>query len=88
MTEPNGDMRSLVEQIAHALVDAPDQVQVTAVDGDQATVLELRVAPTDLGKVIGKSGEGLSAAISARFHGVLWLFYRKGHSVASHNQRL
>jgi len=56
MTEPNGDMRSLVEQIAHALVDAPDQVQVTAVDGDQATVLELRVAPTDLGKVIGKQG--------------------------------
>ncbi|PYP92799.1 MAG: KH domain-containing protein [Candidatus Angelobacter sp. Gp1-AA117] len=49
-------MRSLVEQIAHALVDAPDQVQVTAVDGDQATVLELRVAPTDLGKVIGKQG--------------------------------
>jgi len=56
MTEPNGDMRALVEQIAHALVDAPDQVQVTAVDGDQATVLELRVAPTDLGKVIGKQG--------------------------------
>jgi uncharacterized protein len=56
MTEPNGDMRSLVEQIAHALVDAPDQVQVTAVDGDQATVLELRVAATDLGKVIGKQG--------------------------------
>ena len=49
-------MRALVEQIAHALVDAPDQVQVTAVDGDQATVLELRVAPTDLGKVIGKQG--------------------------------
>jgi uncharacterized protein len=56
MTEPNGDMRALVEQIAHALVDAPDQVQVTAVDGDQATVLELRVAATDLGKVIGKQG--------------------------------
>ena len=56
MTEPNGDMRALVEQIAHALVDAPDQVQVTAVDSDQATVLELRVAATDLGKVIGKQG--------------------------------
>ena len=56
MTEPNGDMRALVEQIAHALVDAPDQVQVTAVDGDQGTVLELRVAQTDLGKVIGKQG--------------------------------
>jgi uncharacterized protein len=56
MVEPNGDMRALVEQIAHALVDAPDQVQVTAVDGDQGTVLELRVAATDLGKVIGKQG--------------------------------
>ena len=61
MTEPNGDMRALVEQIAHALVDAPDQVQVTAVDGDQATVLELRVAPTDLGKVIGKQGRTVRA---------------------------
>jgi len=57
MTEPSGgDMRMLVEQIAQALVDAPDQVQVTAVDEDQATVLELRVAATDLGKVIGKQG--------------------------------
>ena len=54
--EPSGDMRMLVEQIAQALVDAPDQVQVTAVDEDQATVLELRVAATDLGKVIGKQG--------------------------------
>src|SRR5947209_19136738 len=56
MTEPSGDMRMLVEQIAQALVDAPGQVQVTAVDEDQATVLELRVAATDLGKVIGKQG--------------------------------
>ena len=56
MTEPGGDMRMLVEQIAQALVDAPNDVQVTAVDEDQATVLELRVAPGDLGKVIGKQG--------------------------------
>lgn len=56
MTESSGDMRMLVEQIAQALVDAPDQVQVTAVDEDSATVLELRVAATDLGKVIGKQG--------------------------------
>lgn len=56
MTEPGGDMRMLVEQIAQALVDAPSQVQVTAVDGDQGTVLELRVADGDLGKVIGKQG--------------------------------
>lgn len=56
MTEPGGDMRSLVEQIAQALVDAPDQVQVTAVEDGEATVLELRVAAADLGKVIGKQG--------------------------------
>jgi hypothetical protein len=46
----------LVEQIAQALVDAPEQVQVTSVEGEQSTVLELRVAPGDLGKVIGKQG--------------------------------
>jgi predicted RNA-binding protein YlqC (UPF0109 family) len=46
----------LVEQIAQALVDAPEQVQVTAVEGEQSTVLELRVAQGDLGKVIGKQG--------------------------------
>ena len=56
MTEPGGDMRMLVEQIAQALVDAPNEVQVTAVDGEQSTVLELRVAAGDLGKVIGKQG--------------------------------
>jgi len=56
MTEPGGDMRMLVEQIAQALVDAPNEVQVNAVDGDQGTVLELRVAAGDLGKVIGKQG--------------------------------
>jgi predicted RNA-binding protein YlqC (UPF0109 family) len=56
MTESSGDMRALVEQIAQALVDAPDQVQVTAVEDGVATVLEVRVAPTDLGKVIGKQG--------------------------------
>ncbi len=54
--EQGGDMRALVEQIAKALVDDPGQVSVQAVDTDQATVLELRVAPNDLGKVIGKQG--------------------------------
>ena len=46
----------LVEEIAKALVDEPDQVSVRAVDGEQVTVLELRVSPADLGKVIGKQG--------------------------------
>ncbi|HJZ51267.1 MAG: KH domain-containing protein [Candidatus Acidiferrales bacterium] len=49
-------MKVLVEDIAKALVDHPDQVQVRAVEGEQVTVLELRVAPDDLGKVIGRQG--------------------------------
>jgi predicted RNA-binding protein YlqC (UPF0109 family) len=56
MTETAGDMRTLVEQIAQALVDAPAEVKVTPVEDGDATVLELRVAQTDLGKVIGKQG--------------------------------
>jgi predicted RNA-binding protein YlqC (UPF0109 family) len=56
MTETAGDMRSLVEQIAQALVDAPAEVQVTAVEDGDVTVLELHVAQADRGKVIGKQG--------------------------------
>ena len=56
MTEQGGDMRALVEQIAKSLVDEPEKVSVQAVDGEQVTVLELRVSPDDLGKVIGKQG--------------------------------
>ena len=44
------------EAIAKALVDHPEQVQVRSVDGEQVTVLELRVHPEDLGKVIGRQG--------------------------------
>jgi hypothetical protein len=54
-------VRELVEAIAKALVDNPDQVQVRAVDGEQVTVLELRVHPTDLGKVIGRQGRTAKA---------------------------
>jgi hypothetical protein len=49
-------MKDLIEAIAKALVDNPDQVVVRAVEGEQVTVLELRVHPSDLGKVIGKQG--------------------------------
>jgi len=49
-------MKELIEQIAKALVDNPEQVTVKAIEGEQTTVLELRVAQTDLGKVIGKQG--------------------------------
>lgn len=51
-----GLLKELVEAIAKALVDHPDQVQVRAVEGEQVTVLELRVHPEDLGKVIGRQG--------------------------------
>ena len=49
-------MKELVEEIAKALVDSPEEVQVTAVEGEQTTVFELRVAQQDMGKVIGKQG--------------------------------
>ena len=49
-------MKELIEHIAKALVDKPEEVSVRAVEGEQAVVLELRVAPSDLGKVIGKQG--------------------------------
>ena len=53
--------RASLEAIAKALVDNPDQVQVRAVDGEQVTVLELRVHAADLGKVIGKQGATITA---------------------------
>jgi predicted RNA-binding protein YlqC (UPF0109 family) len=49
-------MKQLIEDIAKALVDIPEEVVVKSVDGEQTTVLELKVAPSDLGKVIGKQG--------------------------------
>lgn len=50
------DMQELVTQIARALVDVPAAVNVEAVERDESTVLRLKVAPTDVGKVIGKQG--------------------------------
>jgi predicted RNA-binding protein YlqC (UPF0109 family) len=49
-------VKELVTEIAKALVDIPEEVTVREVEGEQVTVLELRVAPSDLGKVIGKQG--------------------------------
>jgi predicted RNA-binding protein YlqC (UPF0109 family) len=49
-------MKELLELIARSLVDRPDEVEVTEIEGEQTTVLELRVARDDLGKVIGKQG--------------------------------
>ena len=54
-------MKELVEQIAKALVDSPEQVSVRLIEGEQTTVFELRVAQSDLGKVIGKQGRTASS---------------------------
>ncbi len=50
------NLRLLIEEIAHALVDDPENVEVSEVVGEQTSVIELRVAKSDLGKVIGKQG--------------------------------
>jgi predicted RNA-binding protein YlqC (UPF0109 family) len=50
-------MKDLISVIAKALVDFPDQVEINEVVGEKTTVLELRVAKEDLGKVIGKQGK-------------------------------
>ena len=49
-------MKELLEVIARNLVDYPDKVQVTETENDRTLVLELKVAPEDMGKVIGKQG--------------------------------
>jgi predicted RNA-binding protein YlqC (UPF0109 family) len=49
-------MKELLEFLARALVDDPDQVTVTQVDGERSVILQLRVSPEDTGKVIGKNG--------------------------------
>ncbi|HEV7513196.1 MAG TPA: KH domain-containing protein [Candidatus Acidoferrum sp.] len=54
-------MKELVEIIARALVDRPDEVQVRTVGGAQVTVVELRVHADDLGKVIGRQGRTAKA---------------------------
>jgi predicted RNA-binding protein YlqC (UPF0109 family) len=54
-------MRDLVEFLVRALVSDPDAVQVSEVDGDDGTVLEVRVDPDDLGRVIGRDGRVANA---------------------------
>ena len=51
-------MKELIEYVARALVDHPDQVEVSEVEGNQTSVLELKVAKEDLGKIIGKQEIG------------------------------
>ena len=49
-------MKDLVKYLAQALVDSPDEVSVSEIEGEQTSVIELRVAKDDLGKIIGKHG--------------------------------
>jgi predicted RNA-binding protein YlqC (UPF0109 family) len=57
MSIENGDsIKDLIEYLARNLVDDPDQVEITAVPGEEVITYEIRVAPADLGKVIGKQG--------------------------------
>jgi uncharacterized protein len=73
MSETAPDVSGLVEYIAKALADAPDQVLVNQVEEDDETVLELEVAENDMGKVIGRQGRVVRAmrtlldAVSDRF---------------------
>jgi predicted RNA-binding protein YlqC (UPF0109 family) len=54
-------VKELVELIVKALVDNPDKVRATQLDGEQSSIIELTVAPEDLGKVIGKQGRNAQA---------------------------
>ncbi len=54
-------MKELVEAMARAMVERPEEVQVSEIDGAKTVVLELRVAPEDLGRVIGKEGSRAKA---------------------------
>jgi predicted RNA-binding protein YlqC (UPF0109 family) len=49
-------MKELVEYLARSLVDSPDMVEVNQIEGEQSVIIELKVAPEDMGKVIGKQG--------------------------------
>jgi predicted RNA-binding protein YlqC (UPF0109 family) len=54
-------MKELVHYIAQALVDNPEKVEVSEIEGNQTTVLELKVSKSDLGKIIGKQGRNAQA---------------------------
>jgi len=54
-------VKEMVELIAKSLVDNPDKVQVTQLDGEQSSILELKVAQEDIGKIIGKQGRTAQA---------------------------
>ena len=54
-------MKAILESIAKALVDAPNEVQITEIDGEKSIIFELRCNAKDVGKIIGKSGKTVGA---------------------------
>jgi predicted RNA-binding protein YlqC (UPF0109 family) len=52
----SSELKSLIEYVSKSLVDMPDHVEVNEIEGEQTTVIELKVDKSDLGKVIGKQG--------------------------------
>jgi len=54
-------MKAVLETIAKSLVDAPNEVQITEVDGEKTVIFELRCNAKDIGKIIGKSGKTVGA---------------------------
>lgn len=61
MSQPNGDIRSLIEYLTKGLVDAPGAVVVDQYEDGDETVLEVEVAPEDVGRVIGRQGRTVRA---------------------------
>lgn len=61
LEEGGGDMKDLITYIAKALVDDPDKVVVTEINGTQSCVIELKVSKEDVGKIIGKQGRTVMA---------------------------
>jgi predicted RNA-binding protein YlqC (UPF0109 family) len=59
--ERDGVMKELIKRIIQAMVDNPEQVEIIEAKGENVTVLELKVAKTDIGKVIGKQGRNAQA---------------------------
>jgi uncharacterized protein len=60
-SDRENDMKDLITRIVQAMVDKPDQVEITEIKGQNTTVMELRVDKSDLGKVIGKKGNNAKA---------------------------
>ena len=69
MLEKKDNLKELVDFVVKHLVDNPDKVNVSVVNGEQATIIELKVAQADLGKVIGKQGR-TAKALRTLIHGI------------------